>query len=92
VIDLSSLKKEEIGHADDEGQSENEETGSEEEDADYFEEESEQESEYVPVAPIGPVLAISAAERIKLMEERSANSRRERKVQLLDSIPRNPRI
>jgi hypothetical protein len=92
VIDLSSLKKEEIGHADDEGQSENEETGSEEEDADHFEEESEQESEYVPVAPIGPVLAISAAERIKLMEERSANSRRERKVRLLDSIPRNPRI
>ncbi|KAA8894880.1 hypothetical protein FN846DRAFT_894679 [Sphaerosporella brunnea] len=87
VIDLSALKKEEIGHADDEGHSGSGGTGSEEDPEDL--EESSAEDEYVPPPPPmplpgPPVMGMTAAERIKLMEERSANSRRERKVMDLE--------
>lgn len=79
IIDMSVPMKEENGDADDEGQSGTGESGSSGEDLD--EEEDEPEEEDPPPPPPAPAPPMTAAERIKAMEERAANSRRERKVQ-----------
>jgi len=78
---MSVPVKEENGDADDEGQSGTGESGSSSEEHD---DEEEPEEEYSP--PPAPAPPITAAERIKAMEERAANSRRERKVQYLDFV------
>jgi len=79
VIDMSVPTKEENGDADDEGQSGTGESGSS---GDEHGEEDELDEGHPP--PPAPAPPMTAAERIKAMEERAANSRRERKVHYLD--------